>query len=121
MKKPPFKAGKNIAIKVPSHEYEKTISFYRDIIGLDEKEVSSLDPHESYSFVFGDKNLWIDKISGISQTEVWFELVTDNCTEAAVYLEAHGIVRRDGIEPLPDDFKGFWVSSPSNIIHLITE
>ncbi len=121
MKKPRIKAGKNIAIKVPPHEYENTVSFYRDIIGLVEQEVSLSESYESISFIFGDKNLWIDKISGISQAEVWFELVTDNCAEAASYLEAQGVVRRDSIEALPDNVKGFWICSPSNIIHLITE
>jgi hypothetical protein len=29
--KPQYKAGDNIAIKVPPHEYEKTVSFYRVI------------------------------------------------------------------------------------------
>jgi hypothetical protein len=27
--KPKFKAGKNIAIKVPVHEYEQTVAFYK--------------------------------------------------------------------------------------------
>jgi hypothetical protein len=30
-----------------------------------------------------------------------------------------GISKRDEIEPLPPGVKGFWISSPSNIIHLI--
>ena len=119
--KPQYKPGKNIAIKVPSHEYEKEVSFYRDIMGLEERELSSSDQYETISFNFGDKILWIDKISGISQAEVWLEIETDDIAEAASHLEKHGVVRRDKIETLPDDFKGFWVCSPSNIIHLITE
>lgn len=119
--KPNYKAGKNIAIKVPDHEYDKTVSFYRDIIGLEERELSSSDQYESISFNFGDKHLWIDKLSGVSQAEIWLEIVTDDIAEAASHLEAHGVVRRDKIEKLADDFKGFWVCSPSNIIHLITE
>ncbi len=119
--KPQYRAGKNIAIKVPPHEYEKTVSFYRDIIGLEERETSSSDQYESISFSFGEKNLWIDKISSVSQAEIWLELVTDNLAEAVSHLEKNGVVRRDEIEKLPDDFNGFWVCSPSNIIHLITE
>ena len=115
--KPQYKAGKNIAIKVPPYEYEKTVSFYRDIIGLEERKISSSDQYESISFSFGDKNLWIDKISSVSQAEIWLELVTDNIAEAALHLEKHGVVRRDEIEKLPNDFKGFWICSPSNIIH----
>jgi hypothetical protein len=118
--KPQFWAGKNIAMKVPPHEYEKTVSFYRDIIGLVERKKSLSEGYESICFNFGDKNLWIDKISSASQAEIWLELVADNIDEAASHLERHGVFRRDEIEKLPDDFKGFWVCSPSNIIHLIT-
>jgi hypothetical protein len=31
------------------------------------------------------------------------------------------VVRRDEIEPLPEGFKGFWISNPANIIHLISQ
>ena len=117
--KPIFIPGKNIAIKVPPHEYEQTVAFYKDVLGLVLKEASSPDNFESTTFEFGDKNLWIDKISGISQAEIWLEIETDNINEAEAYLEAMGCARRDEIEPLPRDFKGFWISSPSNIIHLV--
>jgi len=73
---PKFEPGKNIAMKVPVHEYEN---------------------------------------------EVWLELVTSDCDDAARYLEDKGCVRRDEIEDLPHGFRGLWVSSPSNIIHLVTE
>jgi hypothetical protein len=29
-----IKGGINIAMKVPPHQYEETIAFYRDVIGL---------------------------------------------------------------------------------------
>ena len=117
--KPIFKPGKNIAIKVPPHEYEQTVAFYKDVLGLILKEVSSSDNFETVTFEFGDKNLWIDKSSGISQAEIWLEIETDNIKEAEAYLKTMGCVRRDEIEPLPSDFQGFWISSPSNIIHLV--
>jgi catechol 2,3-dioxygenase-like lactoylglutathione lyase family enzyme len=113
-----FKAGKNIAMKIPTHEYEKTVRFYRDILGL--KEISSEDSGSTPRFDFGGKVLWLDCVSGISQSEVWLEIVSNDIDQAASYLEAQGCQRRDEIEPLPGDFKGFWVSSPSNIIHLVT-
>jgi len=119
--KPIFKPGKNIAIKVPSHEYEQTVAFYKDVLGLTLKEASSPDNFESITFEFGEKNLWIDKISGISQAEIWLEIETDNINEAQAYLKAMGCAERDDIEPLPSDFRGFWISSPSNIIHLVTQ
>jgi len=119
--KPNFKPGKNIAIKVPPHEYEQTVAFYKDVLGLVLKETSSPDNFESKAFEFGDKNLWIDKISGISQAEIWLEIETDNIDKAEAYLEVMGCARRDEIEPLPSDFPGFWISGPSNIIHLVNQ
>ena len=117
--KPTFSPGTNIAIKVPVHEYESTVAFYRDILGLKPVELESPDNYESIAFLFGDKKLWLDKISGISHAEIWLEIKTDNIQKAADYLKEKGCSRRDEIEPLPGEFKGFWISSPSNIIHLI--
>jgi len=119
--KPMFKPGKNIAIKVPSHEYEQTVAFYKDILGLTLRQVSSPDSIESTTFEFGNKNLWIDNIAGISQAEIWLEIETDDIEAAEAYFEAMGCTKRDEIEPLPSEFNGFWISSPSNIIHLITQ
>ncbi|MEW8507878.1 MAG: hypothetical protein AB2598_14355 [Candidatus Thiodiazotropha sp.] len=119
--KPNFHAGKNIAVKVPSHEYDKTVLFYEGILGLQRIPSSSTDQFESVTFEFGDKNLWVDKIEGLSQSEVWLEIETDSVEAAKHYLVAQGCVIRDGIEPLPDEFNGFWLSSPNNIIHLVVE
>ncbi len=116
-----FEPGKNIAIKVPSHEYEQTVAFYRDILGLEPAGLDSPDNYESQSFKFGDKNLWIDSIPHISHAEIWLEIRTDDIERAAGYFEDRKVARRDAIESLPSDFAGFWISGPSNIIHLICE
>ena len=50
-----FIAGGNIAMKIPTHDYEQTVKFYRGIIGLPEIEVDS----PSVVFEFGDKRLWL--------------------------------------------------------------
>jgi catechol 2,3-dioxygenase-like lactoylglutathione lyase family enzyme len=119
--KPKFTPGNNIAIKVPSHEFDNTVSFYRNILGLEEVEVSAPDDIGTVVFKYGDKNLWIDRISGLSQAEIWLEVITDNIDKASDYFEENDCIRRDEIEPLPDGLKGFWIASPANIIHLITE
>lgn len=119
--KPSFNPGKNIAVKVPAHEYENMLNFYGNILGLKRKESNSPDNFESVTFEFGDKNLWLDKVSGISQAEIWLEIETDNAAEARSYLESQGCAIRNEIEPLPANFNGFWLSSPSNTIHLISE
>lgn len=33
---PKFLPGRNIAMKVPDHEYQQTATFYRDILGFEE-------------------------------------------------------------------------------------
>lgn len=118
---PKFTPGKNIAMKVPAHEYEDTVSFYRDVLGF--REISGQVPSstESVRFDFGGKILWIDKVDSLSQAEIWLEVFTDNPADADKYLKEHGCIRRDEIEALPDDFKGFWISGPANIIHLVTK
>ena len=119
--KPIFAPGDNIAIKVPSHQFEATVSFYKDILGLELMDQLDQGQYESVAFKFGDKNLWIDKVPTLSQAEIWLEIKTNNIEQAAEYLKSHNIVRRDGIESLPENFKGFWIASPSDIIHLISK
>ena len=119
--RPIFEAGENIAIKVPAHEYDQTVSFYQDILGLERKNAKSTDEYHTAVFKFGDKNLWVDRISSMSQAEIWLEIRTDNAEHAATYLDQCKVSRCDDIERLPEGFKGIWISGPSNIVHLITE
>lgn len=116
MKSINFKAGQNIALKVPSHQYEETVTFYRDIIGL--QQIKNEEPE--IVFKFGDKKLWIDKVKHLSQAEIWLEIECDDIKGAKKHFKKHGVYRRDEIEKLPLEFNGFWISSPSNIIHLIS-
>ncbi len=118
MNRPPkFTAGRNIAMKIPPHEFSRTVEFYRDILGLPlvEEEAPSI------VFEFGGKRLWLDRVDHMSQAEIWLEIQSHNIEEAAEYLESCGVTRRDEIEPLPQGFKGFWISNPANIIHLVSQ
>ena len=119
--KPNFKPGSNIAIKVPPHQYEQTVSFYRDILGLQQINRSCPNSNDSVTLRFGDKNLWIDRVPTLSQSEIWLEVQTDDIQQAAAHFDKANIVRRDEIEILPDGFSGFWISSPADIIHLVSE
>jgi hypothetical protein len=65
------------------------------------------------------KNLWLDKVDGLSQAETWLEIYTDDVEAADRYLKKHGVVRRDEIEKLPDGFNGFWITNAAGIIHLV--
>ena len=119
--KPKFTPGKNIAIKVPVSEFDKTVSFYRDILGFEEVEVLSYDDIKSVTFKYGEMNLWIDKAPDIEQVEVWLEVIVEDIDQASEYLRENNFFRRDEIEKLPEGFRGFWIANPANFIHLITE
>lgn len=110
-----FSGGRNIAMKVPSHEYEAVVAFYRDVLGLEELESKRPD----VCFQFGGNQLWIDKVSGISQAEIWLEVRAENEAAAKAHFAKNGVVRRDEIEPLPEGSDGFWIANPANVIHLV--
>jgi catechol 2,3-dioxygenase-like lactoylglutathione lyase family enzyme len=114
--KPSYQGGRNIAIKVPPHEWEQTVAFYRDILGLPELgDLPSTTP--TVVFQFGSNRLWVDRVKALSQAEIWLEVSTSDVPAAARHLKEAGVVRRDEIEAL--DFEAFWVSSPAGIIHLV--
>jgi len=119
--KPEFKSGKNIALKTPAHEYNAVVRFYRDVLGFKQLPQSDTGAFESVCFAFGDKVLWVDKIEGISQSEIWLEIRSNDIPAAQQYLKDAGCNIRNEIEPLPDSLNGFWLSSPSNLIHLVTD
>ncbi len=119
--KPKFTPGKNIAMKVPSHEFEQVVGFYRDVISLPQVECdSSGEAYPSVAFEFGDKRLWVDKIDHLSQAEIWLEINSEDVEAAAHYFERLGVARREEIEPLPEGLKGFWIANPAGIIHLVS-
>ena len=91
-----FTAGRNIAMKVLPHQYEATVQFYRDVLNL--KEITKDAP--SVGFEFGSNNLWIDLVPGVSQAEIWLEVVTNDLAAALEHLKAAGVVRCDELEPL---------------------
>lgn len=115
-----FTGGRNIAMKVPPHLWDQTVEFYRDAIGLEIIEHAPTTP-PSVAFEYGANQLWIDRVDGLSQTEIWLELNAPDVEAAESHLESSGVVRRDEIEPLPENFEGFWITSPASIIHLVSK
>ena len=109
-------AGKNIAIKVPSHQFDETVVFYREIVGLEQLK----EDQGSVAFEFGGKTLWLDKRDDVVRAEVWFEIHTDDIESAAAHMASSGVVRRDDVEELPAGFRGFWITNPAGIIHLVS-
>ena len=112
-----IRGGINIAMKVPSHEYEATVAFYRDTLAL--KRIDGKP--DDVGFHFGPNHLWIDRCPSLSQAEIWLELFCDEFTEAARDMAAHKVTRCDAIEPLPAGFKGGWLMNPANVVHMLRE
>lgn len=112
-----LRPGRNIAMKIPPHQFNATVRFYRDVVGL--KQVASLMP--AMVFEFGAVQLWLDRSPKHSQAEIWLELQSPDLQKAASLLAAYGVTRCDEIEPLPEGFQGFWVASPASIVHLVTD
>ena len=110
-----FAGGKNIAMKVPPYQYDATVAFYRDLLGLEQIDGPQ---GNAVGFVFGSNNLWIDKVPSMSQAELWLEIVTDDTAEAANLLAEAKVVRCDEIEDL-GGLDGYWISSPAAIVHLV--
>lgn len=115
-----FAGGQNIAMKVPSNQWDKTVQFYKDVIGLKVIDHEPTTP-PSVCFEFGANQLWIDKVDNLSQAEIWLELVVKNTQTAAKFLESAEVVRCDEVEPLPKNFDGFWISNPASIVHLVAK
>ncbi len=114
-KRPEFIGGRNIAMKVPPHQFDATVRFYGEVLGL-----KPIENHPSeVGFEFGSNRLWIDRVPSVSQAEVWLEIVTNDPSAAAKILENENVVRCDEIEALPDGFEAFWISNPASIIHLV--
>ncbi len=97
-----------------------TVTFYKDVLGFEQLSEGGVSG-SNVTFRFGDMRLWIDKADGLSQAEIWLEINTDDSQAAAEYMLRQGCSLRAGIEPLAESTNAFWVSSPSNIIHLINE
>lgn len=111
-----YSGGRNIAMKVPPHQYDATVRFYRDVLGL--KPLQNHPPE--VGFEFGSCQLWIDRVTALSQAELWLEIVTDDVPAAAEHFGQEGVVRCDDIERLPEGFNGFWISNPASIIHIVS-
>lgn len=106
-----MEAGKNIAIKVPSHRWDDTVAFYRDKVGLP----VARELKDSTGFEYGSLTLWIDRVPHQSQVDVWIELFDDDPAAALSHL---GSPNRDGLEPLTD-VVGHWTSDPAGTVILL--
>ena len=112
-----IEGGINIAMKVPTHQYEATVAFYRDIVGLK----PFTEKPGNVGFIHGPNRLWIDEASNYTQAEIWLELFTPDFQQAAERLGAAGVVRNDAIEDLGEGFRGGWFFNPAGVPHMVRE
>ena len=112
-----FSGGRNVAMKIPPDAFEQTVAFYRDVLGMRGEDRGS----GSSLVEFGPIRLWLDRVETVSQAEIWLEVTCGDTAAAAHALAEERVVRCAAIEPLPDDFKGFWIKSPAAIVHLVAE
>jgi len=111
-----YRGGNNVAMKLPPHHFDGALKFYRDTLGL---KVS--DHGESKLVEFGPIRLWLDPCPQFSQTELWLEVVASDSDAAVKDLGDKKVVRCDPIEKLPEGFRGFWITSPADIVHIVSE
>lgn len=110
-----FQGGPNIALKLPPAVFESTLAFYRDVLRL-----PLLERHlPNHVFQFGTNYLWLDCCEHLSGAEVWLEIVTNDTIAAKRHLTTHEVARCDEVEQLPTGFDGFWIRSPSPLVHLV--
>ncbi|WP_432943804.1 VOC family protein [Kribbella sp. CA-253562] len=118
-----FTGGLNIAMKLPKAEFDRTVAFYRDVLGFEVTDESG--PHvvdavaRCASLRFGPVTLWLDQVGNYARADLWLELFTPDVAAAMRHLADHGIHPQDELEPLPDGIDGHWITNPAGITHLV--
>jgi len=114
-----FEAGINIAVKIPKSKYEKTVTFYRDILKLpvEEKQIDNPTVSRTYQVSFGNNTLWLDCVDNYTHAETWLELNTPDVKDAAAYLEKHGVATCDELEALPENMH--WIQDPAGTVFVL--
>ncbi|MFD3686708.1 VOC family protein [Nocardiopsis sp. NPDC058631] len=120
---PTFRGGHNIAMKLPKAQFDRTVAFYRDILGMEVTDESSEavadGVAQSASVRFGPVKLWFDRVDNYARADLWLELFTDDVGLATRHLAAHGVAVQDELEPLPSGLDAHWISSPVGIPHIV--
>ncbi len=113
---PEFTAGINIAIKVPKSKYEKTISFYREILKLhvEERPIDNPTVSRTHEVKFGTNVLWLDCVDNYTHSETWLQLTVPDVEEAASYLQMKGVNTCDELEELPENMH--WITDPAGTV-----
>jgi predicted enzyme related to lactoylglutathione lyase len=111
-----FQAGINIAIKIPKSKYDKTVSFYKDILKLqvEEKPIDNPTISRTHEVKFGNNVIWLDCVDNYTHSETWLQLTVPNVDEATNYLLSKGVETCDEIEELPQNMH--WIQDPAGTV-----
>lgn len=114
-----FFGGINIAVKIPKSKYEKTVSFYRDILKLEttERPISNSTVSRTHEVKFGNSILWLDCVDNYTHSETWLELRTPNVENAVEYLKENGIETCDELEEIPKE--NHWIMDPAGTVFIL--
>lgn len=114
-----FSGGINIAVKIPKSKYEKTVSFYRDILKLEttERPIKNPTVSRTHEVIFGENILWLDCVDNYTHSETWLELRTSNVENAVEYLRKNGIETCDELEEIPKE--NHWIMDPAGTVFIL--
>ncbi|WP_079241355.1 VOC family protein [Chryseobacterium indologenes] len=113
---PKFEAGINIAIKIPKNKYEKTVTFYREILKLEveERPINNPTVSRTHEVKFGNNIIWLDCVDNYTHSETWLQLTVPDVETATEYLKLNGVETCDEIEELPDNMH--WITDPAGTV-----
>jgi hypothetical protein len=119
MSKIKFEGGLNIAIKIPKSKYDKTVTFYKDILKLEvtEKPIDNPTVSRTHEVKFGHNTIWLDCVDNYTRSETWLELKTPDVSKATEYLKYNGIETCDELEKIPED--NHWIMDPAGTVFII--
>ncbi|TDC61784.1 hypothetical protein E1200_28130 [Actinomadura sp. GC306] len=116
---PSFRGGHNIAMKLPKAQFDRTVAFYRDVLGMEVTDQDAVGVAQSVSVRFGPVTLWLDRVDNYAHADLWLELFTDDVERATAHLAAHGVAVQDELEPLPAGLDAHWISNPAGVPHVV--
>lgn len=116
-----FRAGINIAVKIPKHLYEPTVSFYRDVLKLETREQPIQHPTVSrtHRVQFGTIVLWLDCVDNYTHSETWLQLTVPDIAAAREYFKSRQINTCDHIESIPENMH--WIMDPAGTVFNVQE
>ncbi|MBE1468560.1 VOC family protein [Kibdelosporangium phytohabitans] len=110
-------------MKLPKVRFDRTVAFYRDVLGMEVVESSDVDVAvgvpRSVSVQFGPVTLWLDRVDNYSRADLWLELFTDDVELATRHLAGHSVVPQDELEQLPAGMAAHWFTNPVGIPHIV--